>query len=197
VKQYEDDINHYKFEEPETKKARALEAELEGYSSLMISQLAEIGKLWDLGILRGGKYVLDDHIHPDYQDRIRATFYGSVDDYEHHRAAKRQAAINTKLARFPNPLDHPDKFWCPGYEKGHRYAHLAPLEILQLDHRDGVASHWVRIGYNSTQSAREKFFQDDSNIEALCSACNGAKKSDGDHFDTAVGPDFSGPGGLR
>ena len=197
VKQYEDDIDHYKFVDPDSKRARELEAEMEAYSSRMISQLAMIGKVFELDILRGGKYVLDEHVHPDYQHRIRKIFYGSASDYEHHRAAKRQEAINAKLARFSNPLDHPDKFWCPGYEQGRRYPHLASLAILQLDHKEGVASHWRKVGHNSTQAVREQFFVDGSNIEALCAACNGAKKSDGDYFDNAVGPDFSGPGGLR
>jgi hypothetical protein len=199
LKQYQDGIDQYKFVEPTTKKARELEVALKAYSVQMISQLAIIGRVLDLDILRGGKYVLDEQVHPDYRDSIRKTFYGSANDYEHHRPAKRQEAIKAKLAKFPNPLDHPDKFWCPGYAGGDRPrpAHLAPLAIMQLDHIEGAASHWTKEGYNSTQTVREQFFVNGSNIRALCEACNRAKKSERDRYDPAVGPNFSGPGGLR
>jgi hypothetical protein len=205
VAQYEADIVKYKFEEPDTRKANQLEAALEAYSGQMISQLAAIGQVMDIDVLSGGKYVLDDHVHPDYQRTIRQTFYGSSGDYEHHRAAKRQEAINARLARYPDPTVHPDKFWCPGYPGGSRAPHLAPLSILQLDHKVGAATHWAsgvgprwpEPGRNATQAARTQFFVDGSNIEALCRACNAAKQSGGDHYDTVVGPNFSGPGGLR
>lgn len=198
VKKYEDDIVKYKFVEPNAKKARDLEGNLEGYSGQMISQLAEIGRALDLDVLKGGKYVLDDHVHPDYVKSIRRTFYGTA-SYEHLRSAKRQEAIDNKLLRYPNPMDYPDMFWCPGYLGGKppRYPHLALLSSLHLDHKEGAASHWKREGHNSTQKIREDFYIDGSKIEALCSKCNGAKQSEGDHYDSAVGPGFSGPGGLR
>jgi hypothetical protein len=198
VKQYEEDIVKYKFVEPDSKKATNLEGNLEAYSGQMISQLAEIGKLFDLDVLKGGKYVLDDHVHPDFSRSIRVTFYGTA-SYEHLRAEKRQEAINNKRTKYPNPMDHPDMFWCPGFKDGKppRYPHLAPLTTLHLDHKEGAASHWTRAGHNSSQEERERFYTDGSKIEALCSKCNGAKQSEGDHYDTAVGPNFSGPGGLR
>jgi hypothetical protein len=201
VKDYEDDIVKYKFEQPDTKKSRDLEWSLETYSADMISLLATIGKVFDLDILRGGVYVLDDHLHPDYLKKIRITFYGSSDDYEHHRPRKRQEAIDAKHAQFPeaDPTKpkHADKFWCPGWENGKRSPHLALLVDLHLDHKEGAASHWTREGHNCGQSVREAFFTNGSNIEDLCEACNTAKKSEGDVYGSAVGVDFSGPRGLR
>ncbi|RSN52666.1 hypothetical protein DMH01_40995 [Amycolatopsis sp. WAC 04182] len=196
VVKYEGDIVKYKFEQPDTRQANQLEAALESYSGQMISRLAMIGRVLDIDLLKGGKYVLDDHVHPDYAKTIRRTFYGSPGDYDHHRPAKRQDAIDAKLAKY-GPTAYPDQFWCPGYKKGNRSAHLAPLSILELDHKEGAATHWTHTGHNSPQRPREQFFVDGTKIEALCEACNRAKQSGGDHYDTAVGPDFSGPGGLR
>lgn len=194
VREYEDDIARYKFVEPDSKQARNYELTLEAYSEQMISQLAKIGQVLDLDVLRGGKYVLDNHVHPDYVKAIRVTFYGRAQDYERLRPAKRQDAINAKLARFPDATKYPDMFLCPGWK---RDPHLALLSDLQLDHMEGVASHWEKKGHNSSQEVRVAFFTDGAKIQALCRVCNGAKQSEGAVYDTAVGPDFSGPGGLR
>jgi len=164
--------------------------------------MVEVGKTFDITELTGGKYVLDDKVHPDYQGRVRLEFYGPRSTYSGHAKAKLKDAFAEKAKRYPNPLDHPDKFWCPGVKSGKhkKPAHLAAVKDgYAVDHKIGVATHWKTLdGNNTTQGVRTLWYGDPNNLEILCADCNGTKQSDGDQFKPwDVGPNFSGPGGLR
>jgi hypothetical protein len=164
--------------------------------------LVDLGKSFDITELTGGKYVLDDKVHPDFQHRTRLEFYGPRSAYSGHTKAKLKDAFTAKAKLYPNPLDHPDKFWCPGVKNGKhkKPAHLASVKDgYAVDHKTGVATHWKTLGgNNTTQGVREQWYGDPNNLEILCRDCNGTKQSEGDQFTPFdVGPNFSGPGGMR
>jgi hypothetical protein len=168
------------------------------------ARMIELGREFDVDRLSGGKYVLDGKVHPDYQGKVRVTFYGPASAYSKHAQKKLDDAFAAKAGKVPNPLAHPDKFWCPGVPSKNLYPHLAAVsDKYALDHKVGVATHWKSgapgstAGNNSKQPNRVNWYGDPNNLEILCRDCNSAKQSGGDHFDPDVGADFAGPNGMR
>lgn len=166
------------------------------------ARMIALGREFDIDVLAGGKYVLDGKVHPDFQGKVRVTFYGHASAYRKHLASKLSAAFAAKAAHVPSPLSHPNCFWCPGVS-GIVPPHLARVgDKYALDHKVGVATHWKQgaaspAGNNSTQVDRRGWYSDPANLEVLCRKCNSIKQSGGDHFDPDVGPNFTGPNGLR
>ncbi|BCW71114.1 hypothetical protein [Arthrobacter sp. NicSoilB8] len=170
------------------------------------AEMIDLGKTFDISELTGGKYVLDDQVHPDYRRKERQTFYGPSRVYQQHVGAVRQKTINERNARYPDPTKVADRFWCPGVVQRNRYAHLARFaDGYAVDHIVGAATHWKngdaslssRPGNNSGQTDRVSWYGNIDNLQLLCKACNDSKQSLGDHYDPPVGKDFTGPNGLR
>jgi hypothetical protein len=170
------------------------------------AEMIDLGKAFDISELTGGKYVLDDKVHPDYQRNERRTFYGPARAYQQHVAVVRQKAINERNARYADPTKVADSFWCPGVAERNRYAHLARFsDGYAVDHVVGAATHWKNgdatlsstPGNNSGQIDRVSWYGNIGNLQLLCKACNDSKQSLGDRYDPPVGKGFSGPNGLR
>jgi hypothetical protein len=183
-------------ETPDQRKAAQYERDCEQYSREMLSALADLGQELDLDALSGGEYVMDDKVHPRHRGSIRETFYGPASLYEHHAPAKLAATLAAKRSRYPNPTAHADKFWCPGW--GSYPAHLASISRFSLDHTESAAVHWThKNGNDTSQTVREAFYVDGTNLEGMCKRCNSAKGSGGVGYTLDVGSNFTGPGGLR
>jgi hypothetical protein len=186
------------------KQIRQAEGDLVGIVDSVEVRMIALGREFDIDQLSGGTYVLDDKVHPDYQRSVRRTFYGPSSVYNAHTNQKLADARAAKLARYPDPLLHPNDFWCPGVP-GKKPPHLAPIGagLYALDHKVGVATHWKNgdgaspPGCNSKQADRAQWYGAATNLEVLCSSCNGMKQSGGDQFDPPVGSNFAGPNGLR
>ena len=59
----------------QAKLERDTKGELEATVNEVERETIRLGTKWDITELTGGKYVLDDKVHPDYQDSIRDEFY--------------------------------------------------------------------------------------------------------------------------
>ncbi|MEV3939244.1 hypothetical protein AB0K52_25100 [Glycomyces sp. NPDC049804] len=198
VRRLERLVEIFEREDPDARKANQYRREVEQYSSEMLSALAELGRELDLDALSGGEYVMDGKVHPRYRGKIRETFYGPYAAYSSHKSAKHADARREKRRRYPDPLVHADKFWCPGWAPANRLPHLAPDDDFTLDHTDSAADHWTnKNGNDTTQAVREAFYKNGTNIQGMCGDCNSAKGSGGVPFTENVGENFTGPGGLR
>lgn len=202
LREYEDKIHQHERVAPNERELNRVRAEVETYSRQMISQLAMIGRVMDIDILKGGVYVLDNKVHPDYDASIRRTFYGPESAYQAHRntlMAAQIALMHSQPQWASNPMFGQGTYVCPGASRGGltKPAHLMSQADGAVDHKTPVVSHWRTNGRNESQGDREEWYQRLGNLQILCSTCNGFKGGGGENFEREVGATFTGPNGLR
>jgi hypothetical protein len=204
IEQFIKDIFEYDHASPDEKKARAASGSLHAEVTNISLVLNIIGKALDITELAGTTDCTDEHgkILPTID--IRATFYGGS-EYNKHRGAVLNKGHNFKRDReaelkekFPAMWEQAT-FYCPGVEFGGTkiYPHLASDLDLEVDHIMPVTWHWRDFGRKIGQQAREEWYVELENLQALCGTCNGVKRSLGVLFDPQTEEGFVPPAKLR
>jgi hypothetical protein len=183
---------------------RQTKLELEATVNEVEQETIRLGRKWDITELTGGKYVLDDKVHPDYQKSIRDEFYQGFNRIADESHRRRQYQEQRKKVP-PGPMsDKADIYMCPGFGRDpHPADRRSPTGRFALDHGQAVVRHWNLTGRFTTQAEREEFLSALGNLSGLCTSCNGRKSGreqvgeKNPNYLLQVGPDFSGPGGLR
>ncbi|MFL6117411.1 MAG: hypothetical protein ACJ786_39575 [Catenulispora sp.] len=174
----------------------------------MTLYLQLIGHTWGLKSLTDftkSKYVINGRLADAYQSGavIRATFYPAFNSAaKAHYRSELLAAVNAKKAA-ATTLGHDPLFGsatsylCPGNRVStspHLADRITSTGLPALDHRLEVSSQWNRMGHNTPQPPRETWYNDTTNLDLMCTSCNGKKS--GPDFILDIGPDFRGPGDI-
>lgn len=185
---------------------RETRRDLENTVDEVEKETIRLGAKWDITELTGGEYVLDDKVHPKYQKQIRKVFYEGFDRMTTDAHREKQYLLQHRNLP-PGPMsNNVDIYWCPGFGRdAHPADRRSDTGRFALDHGQAVVQHWNKEagGRFMTQDERKKFLREIENLSGLCTSCNGRKSGRekvGDKNPTYlldVGPNFSGPNGLR
>ena len=188
----------------QAKLERDTKGELEATVNEVERETIRLGTKWDITELTGGKYVLDDKVHPDYEDSIRDEFYKGFNKIADKTHRARVYEDQRKLVP-PGPMsDKADIYMCPGFGRdAHPCDRRSPTGRFALDHGQAVVRHWNDRGRFTTQDERVEFLSALGNLSGLCTSCNGRKSGREEvgeknpNYLKDVGPGFFGPNGMR